>query len=385
MPLITAEAIAGLVAAHTRRRRGRDAGDDGARRPGGLRPRRARRRRAASSASSRRRRPATRREAELAIREVNAGLYCFDGGALLDALERLGTDNAQGELYLPDVVPAAARERRCSSRPTRSPTPTLALGVNDRVDLAHVTRLAQQRIHARAPAQRRDDRRPRVARLIDADVTIGERHRRSSPRPSCAARRAIGARCTIGPAHDADRLRARRRGRGPPLLPRRARRAATASSIGPFAYLRPGAVLRESAKAGTFVEIKNSDIGAGLEGPAPLLRRRRRRRRADANLGAGTITANYDGRAQAPHDDRRPASGSRSTRRSSRRSRVGDGAYTGAGSRDHRGRPAGRARASRARARRNIEGYAERAERMTQRSGTDGHAVGRRAYTGRAT
>ena len=75
-------------------------------------------------------------------------------------------------------------------------------------------------------------------------------------------------------------------------------------SVGPFAYLRPGTVLRAGAKVGTFVEVKNSDIGPDAKvphlsyiGDADVGER--------TNLGAATITANYDGRAQAPHDDRR--------------------------------------------------------------------------------
>ena len=73
--------------------------------------------------------------------------------------------------------------------------------------------------------------------------------------------------------------------------------------IGPFAYLRPEADIRDGAKIGTFVEVKNSDIGAGAKVPAPVLHRRRRHRRG-RNIGAGTITANYHRKAQEPHDDR---------------------------------------------------------------------------------
>ena len=82
--------------------------------------------------------PGDATEQELAIREVNAGLYVFDGGALLAALARLGSDNAQGELYLPDVLPLLRADGRLvQAFPLADPD--LALGVNDRVDLAHVT------------------------------------------------------------------------------------------------------------------------------------------------------------------------------------------------------------------------------------------------------
>ena len=88
-------------------------------------------------------------------------------------------------------------------------------------------------------------------------------------------------------------------------------------SVGPFAYLRPGALLREGARAGTFVEIKNSDIGAGAKvphlsyiGDADIGER--------ANLGAGSITANYDGRAKHRTHDRRPRARRRATPPTSR-------------------------------------------------------------------
>ena len=97
---------------------------------------------------------------ELAIREVNAGLYVFDGAALLAALDSLGTDNAQSEIYLPDVIPVLRTAGKAvHAHPLGDPD--LALGVNDRVDLADVTKLAQTRIHAGPPARRRHDRRPR--------------------------------------------------------------------------------------------------------------------------------------------------------------------------------------------------------------------------------
>jgi bifunctional UDP-N-acetylglucosamine pyrophosphorylase/glucosamine-1-phosphate N-acetyltransferase len=143
MPLITGEAIAGLVEAHTSAGAAATlasmeledpAGYGRVVRDGEGGVERVVETKAAGDAT----------EAELAIREVNAGLYCFDGGALLDALERLGTDNAQGELYLPDVVPQLlARDLPVQAFPLADPD--LALGVNDRFYLSLDTRLAQQR------------------------------------------------------------------------------------------------------------------------------------------------------------------------------------------------------------------------------------------------
>ena len=102
------------------------------------------------------------------------------------------------------------------------------------------------------------------------------------------------------------------------------------ATVGPFAYLRPDAHLHPKAKAGTFVEIKNSEIGAGTKvphlsyiGDADI--------GEGTNIGAGNITANYDGAQQAPDDDRLGRQDQRRHQPSSRRSRSAIGAYTGAG------------------------------------------------------
>ena len=263
---------------------------------------------------------------ELAIREVNAGLYVFDGDALLAALESLGEDNAQGELYLPDVLPILlAAGKTVHAFPLADPD--LALGVNDRVDLAHVMRLAQLRIHAahqRAGVTIVDP----SSTLIDATVAIGED---TTVEPSSFLRGTtrIGARCTVGPLSTViDSVL----GDGVSVRHSYLERATAADgvAIGPFAYLRPQAVLHENAKAGTFVEIKNSDVGAGSKVPH-LSYVGDTDIGEGSNLGAGTITANYDG-----HRKHRTTIGSR-VRISVDTSlvapvSVGDDAYTAAGS-----------------------------------------------------
>jgi NDP-sugar pyrophosphorylase family protein len=154
---------------------------------------------------------------------------------------------------------------------------------------------------------------------VDVDVRIGQ-DTVLEPGTVLRGSTSIGERCTIGPqatlvdcvVHDeATILHAYAVGAT----------CHSGVSVGPFAYLRPGAVLREKAKAGTFVEIKNSDIGAGAKVPHLSYI-------GDAdvgpgtNLGAGTITANYDGRAK--HRPRSaPACGPRCTCRSSPRARRG--------------------------------------------------------------
>ena len=128
-------------------------------------------------------------------------------------------------------------------------------------------------------------------------------------------------------------------------------------SVGPFAYLRPGTVLREGAKAGTFVEIKNSDVGPGAKiphlsyiGDADIGER--------TNLGAGTITANYDGRAKHRTTIGSGVRGGVDTSFVAPVT-VGDDAYTAAGSVVTEDVPPGALAVARAR-QTNIEGYAER-------------------------
>ena len=175
--------------------------------------------------------------------------------------------------------------------------------------------------------------------VVDVGVRIGAD---SVIEPSTFLRGAttIGERCTVGPLDDPHRRHARRRGHGRHSYLQDCELRAGAT-VGPFAYLRPGALLREGSKAGTFVEIKNSDIGEGTKVPHLSYV-------GDAdvgpgtNLGAATITANYDGRASTARRSAR-ACGRPSTRRSSRPVTVGDEAYTGAGSVVTEDVPAGRA------------------------------------------
>ena len=227
---------------------------------------------------------------QLEIREVNSSIFAFDGGSLRAALEHLRPDNAQGELYLPDVLTAMRSAGNVVAAHVLD-DPDLALGVNDRVQLAQVRAIAQRRIHdahGRAGVTIVDP----ASTLIDATVTIGAD---TTIEPSSYLRGAtrIGEGCVIGPLttlidavlHDDVRIPHSY------VIEAEIRDGAT---VGPFAYLRPGTLLRERSKAGTFVEIKNSDVGAHSKvphlsyiGDADI--------GEDTNLGAATITANYDG------------------------------------------------------------------------------------------
>jgi bifunctional UDP-N-acetylglucosamine pyrophosphorylase/glucosamine-1-phosphate N-acetyltransferase len=230
---------------------------------------------------------------ELEIREVNSGVYAFAGGDLLDALAQVRADNAQGELYLPDVLPILRAQDKVVAAHTVD-DPTLALGINDRGDLATVRAIAQQRIHARHMAAGVTIVDP-GSTAIDVDVEI-ESDTTVAPFTSLLGATRIGPGCEIGPLTTLIDVALGADVRIPHsyAISCEVRDGAT---VGPFAYLRPGTLLRERSKVGTFVEIKNSDVGEGAKvphlsylGDADV--------GAGTNLGASTITANYDGRSK---------------------------------------------------------------------------------------
>jgi bifunctional UDP-N-acetylglucosamine pyrophosphorylase / glucosamine-1-phosphate N-acetyltransferase len=263
---------------------------------------------------------------QLAIREVNTGVYAFHGTALMQALERLQPDNAQGELYLPDVLPELKSQGVRAHVVTDS---TITLGVNDRVELARVRKLAQQRIHERHMRAGVTIVDP-DSTLIDADVTIG-RDTTIEPASFIRGNTRIGDDCLVGPCTT---LVDTTLGDGV-SVPHSYLVQATVEdngTIGPFAYLRPAAHLHPNAKAGAFVEIKNSTIGRGTKvphlsyiGDADIGQ--------NTNIGASNITANYDGKT-----GRKSRTRIGSNVRTSVDTafvapvEVGDGAYTGAGS-----------------------------------------------------
>ncbi len=298
---------------------------------------------------------------ELAVHEVNTGVLAFDVAQLRPALAALRAHNAQGELYLPDVLPAL-RGAGHAVRAHRLTDPTLMLGVNDRVDLARVRAHAQRRIcetHMRAGVTVVDP----AATTIDADVAIG-RDTVIHPGGTLHGATRVGEGCEIGP-HTT--LTDTTLGDGVRVAHSVLVEATVdeGASVGPFAYLRPDAHLHAGAKAGTFVEIKGSEIGPGAKvphlsyiGDADVGER--------ANLGAGTITANYDGarKHRTRIGDRvkgavhvsyvAPVS-------------VGDDAYTAAGSAITADVPPGALGIARPR-QSNVAGYAAR------RRGEDGDA-----------
>ena len=227
---------------------------------------------------------------ELLIGEVNSGVYVFDAAALTAAIPGVGSDNSQGERYLPAVLPLIAAAGGTVTAHAVD-DPSMLLGVNDRVDLAVLRGLAQMQIVEAhllagvdivAPASTQID----VGVKIGADSVI-------EPFTALCGATVIGERSTIGP--DSTLLDAIV---GDEVTVLRSHltdcEVRSQASVGPFSHLRPGSLVHERAKVGAFVELKNVEIGEGAKvphlsyvGDAEV--------GAGANLGAGTITANYDG------------------------------------------------------------------------------------------
>ncbi len=275
-------------------------------------------------------------QSEREIREVNTGIFVFAAHALRHALPRLSADNAQGELYLPQVL----EELRADGAAVAAyvvQDQRLVLGVNDRVALARVRRLAQAAIHERHMRAGVGIVDP-DATVIDVDVEIGQ-DTLIEPFTTIRGATRIGRECTVRHSYLVDCV------------------LEDGVSVGPFGYLRPGTVLRQGARVGTFVEVKNSDVGPGARvphlsyiGDADV--------GADTNLGAATITANYDGHAKHRTTVGRGVRTGVDTTLVAPVS-VGDGAYTGAGSVITEDVPSGALGIARQR-QSNLEGYAER-------------------------
>jgi bifunctional UDP-N-acetylglucosamine pyrophosphorylase/glucosamine-1-phosphate N-acetyltransferase len=242
---------------------------------------------------------------ERAVDEINTSIYCFRRNLLAPALRRLSPENAQGEYYLTDAI-EVLRAAGHKVIAVQADDPAAAMGVNDRAQLADAEAALRGRINRRWMLDGVTMVDP-TRTYIDATVAL-EPDVRILPGTILEGRTSIAAAAVIGPdSHLVDTI-----------VGERATVANTVAReveigddcrVGPFAYLRPGTRLAAGAKAGTFVELKNADIGAGTKiphlsylGDAEI--------GAGANVGASTITANYDGVDK-------------------HKTRIGDGVHTG--------------------------------------------------------
>lgn len=291
---------------------------------------------------------------ELAVTTINAGLYALPAPEVFEVLSRVSTDNSQGEIYLTDAPGlAVAGGERVALHVLGDPEE--ALGVNTRGELArvhralvdrHLGRLADAGVSVLEPARTTLDATVRVGLdtvlhpgvALLGDTAVGER---------CVLHQGAWLRdCTVGDEVVVE-----------PYSVLEGARIGDGCRVGPFARLRPGSELAAGAKVGNFVELKNSRLGAGAKanhlayvGDADVGER--------ANVGAGVVTCNYDGREKHRTRVGRGAFVGSDTMLVAPVA-VGDGATTAAGSVITQDVPDGALGIGRAR-QRNVAGWAER-------------------------
>ena len=229
-------------------------------------------------------------EAEKQIRLVNLGLYAFELKEIRRALALVLVENVQGEFYLTDALEVIGRRSRAVTYRVKNPEE--ANLVNDRAHLALAEEILRRRIldeHMREGVTVRDP----ASTHIEASVEIG-RDTVILPGTFLRGGTRIGSDCVIGPSTDLldtvvddGALVEHSVGRGAVV--------GAGATVGPYAYLRPGTVLGEASKVGAYCEVKNTWVGTGSKVPH-LSYVGDTEIGEEANLGAGTITANYDGK-----------------------------------------------------------------------------------------
>ncbi len=291
-------------------------------------------------------------EDELSISEINSGTYVFRAAALRESLAKVGTANAQGEKYLTDVIELIASDNHAvGANPVYESW--VVAGVNDRAQLSDV----QARLNAMIVRGHQlngvsiDDP---ATTWIDRAVTI-EADAHILPGTFLKGATTVACCATIGPETT---LRDCEIGEGATVSRTDATLAVIESNatVGPFSYLRPGTVLGEGGKIGAFVETKNAQIGRGSKVPH-LSYVGDTTVGVESNIGAGTITANYDGVSKhATVVGSHVRTGSHNVFVAP--VTIADGAYTAAGTVVRRNVPAGSLGMTVAQ-QRNVEGWVE--------------------------
>jgi bifunctional UDP-N-acetylglucosamine pyrophosphorylase / glucosamine-1-phosphate N-acetyltransferase len=304
-------------------------------------------------------------DAERAICEINVGLYMFDAEALRETLPRLTPSSASGEFYLTGVV-SLLLEVGLTVTAFKADDPEMCMGVNSRVELAIANAAMRHRLLTRLMLAGVTVEDP-DSTYVDWGVEVG-RDTVLRPQTFLLGRTIVGAASEIGPSTYLEDV----------FIGDRARVVSShlsacvvnsGCSVGPFAFIRPNTVLGEGAKAGAFVEIKNSRVGEGSKvphlsyiGDAFVGN--------DTNIGAGNITANFDG------FDKHPTYIGSDVRTGSDTTfvapvNIGDGAFTAAGSVITKDVPAGGLGVARSR-QENVDGYAKRREQRRRKEAKDG-------------
>jgi bifunctional UDP-N-acetylglucosamine pyrophosphorylase / glucosamine-1-phosphate N-acetyltransferase len=262
---------------------------------------------------------------QAAVREINSGIFAFDGAFLADAVTKITNDNAKGEYYLTDVVAIAREQGRVVGAFTIDDV-TQTEGANDRAQLAGLAAEMNRRVLTHwmkegvtvvDPSSTWVD----VTVELSRDVTI-------LPGVQLHGQTRVGEDAVIGPDTTLTDVTV---GEGASVVRTHGIESVIGpgASVGPFAYLRPGNVLGAKSKIGTFVEAKNSRLGDGAKVPHLSYA-------GDAdigegtNIGAGTIFANYDGvKKHRTTVGRHARTGSNNTFIAP--VTIGDGAVTGGG------------------------------------------------------
>jgi bifunctional UDP-N-acetylglucosamine pyrophosphorylase/glucosamine-1-phosphate N-acetyltransferase len=296
-------------------------------------------------------RDATRAERE--IREINSGIYAFSLDGLFDAVRRIGADNDQREYYLPDLIGMFRRQGRVVGTLTVDTADEIR-GINSRSELAHVSALVRQATNQALMASGVTLEDPATT-YITAGVEIGP-DTIIHPGVSIEGRTIVGRGCEI---HSGVRIVDSRLGDEVVIHNHSVITDATIANgakVGPFAHLRQGAALGEDARVGNFVELKKTRLGAGSKsmhlaylGDAVIGER--------VNIGAGTITCNYDGTNKNQTTIEEGAFIGSDTQLVAPVV-IGKGAYVGSGSTIRENVPPG-ALAVSAGKQRNIEGWVE--------------------------
>ncbi|RMI37488.1 bifunctional UDP-N-acetylglucosamine diphosphorylase/glucosamine-1-phosphate N-acetyltransferase GlmU [Streptomyces triticirhizae] len=264
--------------------------------------------------------------AALAIREVSSGVFAFDGALLAEALEKVGSDNSQGEEYLPDVL-RILRGAGHRVGAERVADPRELVGINNRVQLAQARRLLNDRLLEAAMLAGVTVVDP-ASTWIDSTVTF-EPDAVVQPNTQLLGATHVAALAEVGPG---TRLTNCTVGEGALVVHTVADTAVigAGAKVGPYSYLRPGTLLGSDTKVGGFVEVKNSTLGTGTKvphlsyvGDATI--------GEHTNIGASSVVVNYDGEAK-----HRTTIGSHCRTGADNTFvapvTVGDGSYTAAGS-----------------------------------------------------